>query len=51
MKPPPRSFVKSLTTKEGRKSPHNRLFVQEYFLANWNKNQHSLIGNIIMLNE
>ena len=34
MEPPLRSFVKSMTTKEGLKSPPDRLFVQEYFLAN-----------------
>ena len=34
MESPLRSFVKSMTTKEGLKSLPNRLFVQEYFLAN-----------------
>ena len=34
MKPPLRSFVKGMITKEGLKSPPDQLFVQEYFLAN-----------------
>ena len=34
MEPPLRSFVKSMTTKEGLKSLPDRLFVQEHFLAN-----------------
>ena len=51
MKPPFGSFVKSMTTKEGLNSPPDRLFVQEYFLANWNKHQYFLNGNIIILNK
>ena len=33
MKPPLRSFVKSMTTKEGLKLPPDRMFVQEYFFG------------------
>ena len=33
MKPPLRSFVKSMTTNEGLKSLPDRLFVQEYLSA------------------
>ena len=33
MEPPLRSFVKSMTTKEGLKSLPDRLFVQEYLSA------------------
>ena len=35
MEPPLRSFVKSMTAKEGLESSPDRLFVQEYFLANY----------------
>ena len=34
MEPPLRSFCKSMTAKEGLKSPPDRLFVQKYFLVN-----------------